>query len=149
GDLTTIAFDKTGTLTEGKPRLTHAEPLNGFDKDTFLEMVLDVESQSNHPLAKGISKDIIAGHGIENKQASSNIKALQGMGIQALYENGPIYIGNVKLMEQAGIAVPSAILGEMDQLLQKGNTVMLVAYKNSLIGMLGVMDLPRQYAAAT
>lgn len=149
GSLTTIAFDKTGTLTEGKPRLTYAEPLNGFDKNTFLEMVLDVESLSNHPLAKGISKDIMAGYGIENGHLSSNMKALQGMGIQALYKEEPIFIGNTKLMGKSGIEVPSEIIAQMDQLLQKGNTVMLVAYRGALIGMLSVRDLPREHAATT
>ncbi|HUH47955.1 MAG TPA: HAD-IC family P-type ATPase, partial [Arenibacter sp.] len=43
----------------------------------------------------------------------------------------------------------SEVIGEMDRLLQKGNTVMLVAYKNAVIGMLGVMDLPRKHAADT
>lgn len=149
GSLTTIAFDKTGTLTEGKPRLTHAESLNGFDRDTFLKIVLDVESLSNHPLAKGISKDIITGYGMENLHLSSNIKALQGMGIQARYGDVPVQIGNMALMGKENVEVSPEVLEKMDTLLQKGNTVMLVAYKNSLIGMLGVMDLPRPFAAPT
>lgn len=149
GSLRTIAFDKTGTLTEGRPRLTYAEPLNGFDKNTFLEMVLDVESLSNHPLAKGISKDIISGYGIGNGHLSSNIKALQGMGIRALYKDGPIYIGNAKLMEKGGIVISSEIQAQMDHLTQNGDTAMLVAYKESLIGIISVRDLPREKAAST
>ena len=58
GEITTIAFDKTGTLTEGKPKLTNVIPLNDFDETEFVKLVLEVESLSNHPLAKAISKDI-------------------------------------------------------------------------------------------
>ncbi|MFL0129056.1 HAD-IC family P-type ATPase [Tenacibaculum maritimum] len=58
GSLTTIAFDKTGTLTEGTPRLTNIITVNNTDKETLLELVLSVESLSNHPLAKVISKEI-------------------------------------------------------------------------------------------
>ena len=56
GEITTIAFDKTGTLTEGKPKLTNVIPLNNFDENEFVKLVLEVESLSNHPLAKAIVK---------------------------------------------------------------------------------------------
>ena len=91
GSLTTIAFDKTGTLTEGKPKLTNALPLNGFDKNVFLELVLDVESLSNHPLAKAISKDVKSQYNIEEKNQASNMNAIQGKGIRATYNGDSSY----------------------------------------------------------
>jgi Cd2+/Zn2+-exporting ATPase len=37
----------------------------------------------------------------------------------------------------------------MDKLLEKGHTVMIVAYKDEIIGLVSVMDLPRKTAAPT
>ncbi len=149
GSLTTIAFDKTGTLTEGKPKLTNAIALNGFDNNSFLNLVLDVESLSNHPLAKSISKDIKSQFGIEGNNEASNIKAIQGKGIQANYKKGIVFIGNAKLMIDEDVIINDAIASQMDQLLQNGHTVMLVAFKRELIGLLSVMDTPRDSAADT
>jgi len=149
GSLTTIAFDKTGTLTEGKPKLTNAIPLNGFDENEFLNLVLDVESLSNHPLAKAISKDIKSQYKIEAKNKASNIKAIQGKGIKATYNKEVVFIGNAKLMIDEKIAINEAISMQMNELLQNGHTAMLVAFKNELIGLLSVMDTPRETAITT
>jgi len=149
GSLTTIAFDKTGTLTEGKPKLTNAIPLNGFDKDEFLALVLDVESLSNHPLAKAISKDIKSQYNMEAKNDASNIKAIQGKGIKATYNEETVFIGNEKLMLDENIDINDAISSQMNELLQNGHTVMLVSFNNELIGLLSVMDTPREMAKET
>jgi Cd2+/Zn2+-exporting ATPase len=149
GSLTTIAFDKTGTLTEGKPKLTNALALNGFDKNEFLELVLDVESLSNHPLAKAISKDIKVQYNIDNKNKSSGIKEIQGKGISANYSGKTAFIGNARLMIDEGIVVSDAVSIQMTDLLQNGHTVMLVALNDILIGLISVMDLPRESAIMT
>ena len=149
GEITTIAFDKTGTLTEGKPKLTNVIPLNNFDKNKFIELVLEVESLSNHPLAKAIAKDIKAHYNIESQHKVSNVNAIQGKGIRAIYNGHTVLIGNVKLMEESGINVDASIISKMDNLLENGHTVMIVAYKDEIIGLISVMDLPRKTAVAT
>ena len=149
GSLTTIAFDKTGTLTEGKPKLTNAIPLNGFDENEFLNLVLDVESLSNHPLAKAISKDIKSRYKIEAKNQASNMKEIQGKGIKATYNKEVVFVGNAKLMIDENIAINKVISTQMNTLLQNGHTAMLVAFKNELIGLLSVMDTPRETAITT
>lgn len=150
GEITTIAFDKTGTLTEGKPKLTHIIPLNNFDKNKFIELVLEVESLSNHPLAKAIAKDIKVHYNIEQPQnKASNVNAIQGKGIRAIYNGHTVYIGNVKLMEDSGINVDASIISKMVNLLENGHTVMIIAYEDEIIGLISVMDLPRKTAAAT
>jgi Cd2+/Zn2+-exporting ATPase len=149
GSLTTIAFDKTGTLTEGKPKLISTLPLNGFDQNEFLEMVMDVESLSNHPLAKAITNDLKAEYRMDSKNRSSNMMAIHGKGVKAQYNGGQVYIGNAQLMTDAGIPISSEILDRIHQLQQEGQTMMLVGYKAQAIGMLSVMDVPRKNAANT
>ena len=149
GTISTIAFDKTGTLTEGKPKLTNVIPVNGFDEKEFVRIILEVESLSNHPLARAISKDIKTNYSLEYLHEASDVNAIQGMGISAIYKGENVYIGNVKLMESNGIGLDGSIISEMEKLLMTGHTVMLVAYKNVVIGMLSVMDVPRSTAIET
>lgn len=52
-------------------------------------------------------------------------------------------------MQDEGVAVANSITTQMDRLLQNGHTVMLVAFKNEIIGVLSVMDVPRKTATDT
>lgn len=149
GEITTIAFDKTGTLTEGKPKLTHVIPLNDFDEKDFVQLVLEVESLSNHPLAKAIAKDIKSQYHIEVTNKASDVNAIQGKGIQATYLQEKVFIGNRSLMESVPIEVDEVLISQMEQLLKNGHTVMIVAYKNKIAGLISVMDMPRKTAAST
>ncbi|WP_405575749.1 heavy metal translocating P-type ATPase [Winogradskyella sp. Asnod2-B02-A] len=149
GEITTMAFDKTGTLTEGKPKLTNVIPINNCDEKELIRIVLEVESLSNHPLAKAIAKDIEAKYKVEAQNKAVNVNAIQGKGIQAQYNGDAVFIGNVKLMEDKGIKVDITITNKMKGLLDVGQTVMIVAYRNEIIGLVSVMDLPRETAAKT
>ncbi|WP_044401861.1 heavy metal translocating P-type ATPase [Lacinutrix sp. Hel_I_90] len=149
GTISTIAFDKTGTLTEGKPKLTNVIALNNFEEQELLQIVLEVESLSNHPLAKAIAKDIEALHNIQFKDLAREIEGIQGKGITAKYKDSKVFIGNLKLMYDEGITVDTIVKSKMEGLLRDGHTMMLVAFKNELIGLIGVMDVPRKTAANT
>jgi Cd2+/Zn2+-exporting ATPase len=149
GEITTIAFDKTGTLTEGKPKLTNIIAVNNFNENEFVQLVLEVESLSNHPLAKAIAKDLKEQYKVEVKNKASDVKAIQGKGITALYNEDVVFIGNVKLVEDANVKVNDTMISKMNNLLENGHTVMLVAYNKQIIGLISVMDLPRKTAANT
>src|SRR5690606_14394243 len=149
GTISTIAFDKTGTLTEGKPKLTHVIPFKDFNETDFLQLVLEVESLSNHPLAKAISTDIKEQYQLDYLGKASNINAIQGKGIAAVYKNKKVFIGNTKLMTDEGIAVTDVIATKMNNLLKQGHTVMLVAYNHNIAGLISVMDVPRETAVST
>ncbi|MCX7546362.1 heavy metal translocating P-type ATPase [Xanthomarina sp. F1114] len=149
GAISTIAFDKTGTLTEGKPKLTKVIPFNGFSETDFLQLVLEVERLSNHPLAKAITKDIKEQYQIKYLGEASEINAIQGKGIEAIYKNETVFIGNTRLMLDEGILVEDSVNSKMETLLQQGHTVMLVAYKMEIVGLISVMDVPRKTAVST
>ncbi|WP_439152287.1 heavy metal translocating P-type ATPase [Winogradskyella sp.] len=149
GEITTIAFDKTGTLTEGKPKLTNVIPIDNFKEAEFVKLVLEVENLSNHPLAKAITNDIKKQYNIEPNNKATNVNAIQGKGITALYNGNKVFIGNSKLMEAAGIKIDEYTLNETQNLLNVGETVMIVAYINKIIGLMSVMDVPRKTAAHT
>ncbi|MBJ7880043.1 heavy metal translocating P-type ATPase [Gelidibacter salicanalis] len=148
GSITTIAFDKTGTLTEGKPKLTNLVPYK-YTETGLARLVFEVESLSNHPLAKAIAKDLKLLYVLDHENMASNINAIQGKGISATFKEKTVYIGNEKLMTDEGMTIAPELRSEMKGMLQGGHTAMLVAYNNEVVGLISVMDVPRKTAVAT
>jgi heavy metal translocating P-type ATPase len=66
----TAIFDKTGTLTRGTPELTDIITLDGFNKNSVLQMAASLERYSRHPLASAIvdaaKKENLAALEVEN-----------------------------------------------------------------------------------
>ena len=50
----TIIFDKTGTLTHGNPQISKISIHSDIEKDEILNILVSLEKNSHHPLAKGI-----------------------------------------------------------------------------------------------
>lgn len=148
GSLKTVAFDKTGTLTQGKPQLTHLIPF-GFNDQKFMQIIAEVESMSNHPLAKAITKALVKEYQIQITHKADAINAIHGLGISALYERKKVLIGNKRLMNRQEIPIPQEIQKKFNELIDEGQTTMLVAYDDVLIGLISVMDLPREKAYST
>ncbi|RFM31781.1 heavy metal translocating P-type ATPase [Chitinophaga silvisoli] len=139
GTLKAIAFDKTGTLTEGKPKLTAVIPANGISKEELLEMVVAVESLSDHPLAKAI----VADAQLKDITPAENLESVTGKGIKAQWQGHDVVIGNKALVSAA-----PAILQQLDEKSKAGHTTMLVLKDKQYAGMITVMDTPRAEARA-
>jgi len=148
GSLTAIAFDKTGTLTEGKPKLTGISPLNGISERELLEIVIAVEKVSDHPLAAAIVKG-----GTEKLKAdvqpASQVEAIAGRGIQAIYKGVSVQIGNKDLFRERNYPLPDDIRNRVEALEKMGNTTMLVQRNGQYVGIISLMDVARPDAAET
>lgn len=149
GSIQTIAFDKTGTLTEGKPKLTNLIPSDNYPKESLARLVLEVESLSNHPLARAITKDIKAQFEMTHDNLASDVNAIQGKGISASLEGKTVFIGNEKLMNDEDMTLTPELRSQMEELLQDGHTAMLVGRENKVVGLISVMDVPRKTAVDT
>ena len=73
-ELGAVVFDKTGTLTEGRFGVTDVVPLADADDREVLRLAAALESQSEHPIARGIvqrakelSLPIRAGHRVPQR----------------------------------------------------------------------------------
>ncbi|SFW41796.1 Cd2+/Zn2+-exporting ATPase [Sinomicrobium oceani] len=152
GSLSAIAFDKTGTLTRGEPKLIHAIPFEGVSGTDFLNTVLAVERQSDHPLARAISRDInnMPGQSGTDTQEASDIEALQGKGIKAKYRGETVYIGNPPLFEDdLQLVLDKNIKGKIREFQEQGHTTMLARKGDTFLGILTLMDTPRETAKNT
>ncbi len=145
GLINVIAFDKTGTLTEGKPKLKEIFPLNNFDKDSLYRIVTAMEATSDHPLAAAIVKGIKDTYGIDAIPAK-NVESIIGMGVGGEVDGSKIYIGNIKLFETNNLVINDDILKKIVDLETSGHTTMLVSKDSELIGVVALMDTPREDA---
>ena len=150
GVITALAFDKTGTLTEGKPKLTEVVPLGDIEENELLKIAVAVENLSDHPLAKAVvrdGKERLKGTDIND---ASDLEAVLGKGIKASLGKDKIYIGNLDLYEDLDEAKPSEeISNKVKELEGGGNTTMLIRRNKEYIGIIALMDTPREAAKET
>jgi P-type Cu2+ transporter len=58
-NLDTVIFDKTGTLTLGEFRVVEMSVAEGEREENMLRIAAGVESESEHPIARGIVKTAV------------------------------------------------------------------------------------------
>ena len=125
----TMVFDKTGTLTKGTFQVTNIFPV-GMNSEDLLQLAARAESFSTHPIAQSILKAA----GMQPNQGSQeDVQEIAGHGVKALIDGSEIYVGNAKLMAQAGVR----------EELSKGSgfgTVVYVSRGNAYLGMIEVAD---------
>lgn len=147
GVLKALAFDKTGTLTEGKPKVTDVIPIDGTEEKELLSVAVAVESLSDHPLAAAVVRD-----GKEKLSEAEFLKAedlesVTGKGVKATIDNTPVYVGNLKLFEEThGSAISDELKEQVEKLEEEGKTTMVIGSGERFLGIIGLMDTPREDA---
>ena len=148
GQLSAIAFDKTGTLTEGKPRVTDVVPASGATEDELLATAVAVERLSDHPLAKAVVQHGEA-EGVTPAEATG-LQSITGRGIGAELGGEPVYIGKDDLFaEVEGPPLPETVRQTVERLETDGRSTMIVRRGERYLGVLGLMDTPREAAKET
>lgn len=140
--INTIVFDKTGTLTKGKPEVTDVESVSNFDRNTLLTVAASLEKQSEHPLAEAIYKAAETQNlGLHEV---SDFSAIPGHGVQGVINGVTYYLGNRKLITDVlGLAVDK-INTQMERLEEQGKTAMILASKETLVGVVAVADTVKE-----
>ena len=136
--LNTIVFDKTGTITEGKPEVTDIITIDEIDGDWLLQLVASSEVGSEHPLGKAIvlkAKE----KGLVLKKII-RFETIPGHGIEVLFDDCQILVGNKKLMFGKNIDLTTLNI-QTDELAKQGKTPMYVAVNLKLTGIIAVADV--------
>ncbi len=135
--INTVVLDKTGTLTEGKPVVTDVLPASGVLRNPFLRAAASLESLSEHPLAEAIV------HYAKNMEiepdTAQNLHATAGQGIEADVSGRKIFGGNLKMMQERGIAL-GEFAEKAETLAAEGKTPLFFAEENRLLGVLALAD---------
>ncbi|KAJ9183338.1 hypothetical protein P3X46_007204 [Hevea brasiliensis] len=154
-----VIFDKTGTLTQGKATVTNAKVFTGMNRGEFLRWVASAEASSEHPLAKAIVEYARHFHFFDEPSATKDgqnnhnesiisgwlldvsvFTALPGRGVKCFIDGKQVLVGNRKLMTENEITIPTHVENFVVELEESAKTGILVAFDDSLIGVLGVAD---------
>lgn len=111
GKVKAVALDKTGTITVGKPEVTDVVPAQGVSRDKLITTVVDLESRSEHPLARAIVNyfsDI-------TPRDVSDYEEIPGKGVRAISCDGSIVrAGSADAMGQENTLGKTAVFVKCD-----------------------------------
>jgi Cu2+-exporting ATPase len=138
--LNSVVFDKTGTLTEGEFGITDLIAIDRSEED-LLAIAYSVESNSEHPIAKGIVKE---GKKKNLKRREVNdYRNLTGKGLQAVVDGKEVMIVSPGYIKSENIRFDEA---HYEELAQQGKTVVFVLENRELIGYIALSDIIRDTA---
>jgi Cu+-exporting ATPase len=138
-----VVFDKTGTLTEGRPSVSDVVGL-ASDEAEVIALAAALQAGSEHPLAKGVLDHA----GDINLKPASDFKSLTGRGVSAVVDGRTLWLGNRRLMAEAGIDTGSNDAAAT-ALEDEGKTVMWLGESGGdVLGLIAVRDAVKANARA-
>ncbi|MSP28472.1 MAG: copper-translocating P-type ATPase [Methylococcales bacterium] len=145
GKITCLVLDKTGTVTEGKPTVSAITTLADLSEDAVLQLAASIESGSEHPLAAAI---IAAA---EQKQLPltkvTHFAASAGHGVSGQIDDQAILFGNTALMAEHNLSTVE-YTAQLEQFAHLGQTPMLLAVNQRVVGIIAVSDPIKKDSAA-
>ena len=136
GKIDTIAFDKTGTLTKGQP---YVEKMFVYDEGDFYHISGSIEKSSSHPIAKAVM-DKLSNQNISYTEPEE-INTISGLGVAAVINGMEYRVGNEKIIN---FNLPDEVSEHISSLKNDGYTLVIVADKEKVLGLLGITDEIRQ-----
>jgi cation-transporting P-type ATPase C len=141
-----VVFDKTGTLTSGIPTVARVVACNGtYNAEQVLSIAANAELHSEHPLGLAV-----VAHARDHElviEPHEECQVLIGRGVQADWQGNRILVGTATLLEEFGVQVPADAECQFARHTADAETMMYVAYRDDVIGLIGVRDHVRPEAA--
>ncbi|MGM8216419.1 heavy metal translocating P-type ATPase [Bacillaceae bacterium W0354] len=141
----TIVFDKTGTLTKGRPEVTNIKAFTNIEEDELLRLVAIAEKVSEHHLGQTIVKEA-HNRKLNIMTEPQNVDIIKGNGLKAEVDGQLFVIGNRKLMQSENIAMSKEIEQYAINQEKLGNTAIIIAMENEIVGMISIADQIREDA---
>ncbi|WP_218753513.1 cation-translocating P-type ATPase [Polaribacter sp. R2A056_3_33] len=142
----TLILDKTGTITEGKPKVTDLIWNKNTVSTELEKVVFAIESESEHPIAEAIVAHLKT---IDTESVPiDSFTSITGLGAEATFKNELYRIGNESLMIQKEITIPTELSTKANSLKSEAKTVVYVAHKNTVVGLIAVADKVKETTLA-
>ncbi len=135
-----IILDKTGTITEGKPTVSSVQFAVGSNqaKEDYKSILLALESKSEHPLAEAVVKHL------KEKQVESTtleqFESITARGVKGSKAGKTYFAGNVKLLQENGISIPTDLKEQAKNWSEHAQTVIWFANQDQALAILGIQD---------
>ncbi len=131
-----VIFDKTGTLTEGKFGVSDTVVYDSsFTEQDILDLAASVETNSEHPIARGIVSSA------KKTLAVKNFKAITGRGATGIVEGKEIMVVSPGYLDEVGQAVTDK---KIEQFSSQGKTVVFLMVEGEVKGAIALADIIRK-----
>jgi Cu2+-exporting ATPase len=138
-DINAIVFDKTGTLTKGEFGVTDIVVEGKYKENDILFYAASLESNSEHPIAKGIIKKA------EDKNIkigdAQKFKSIPGKGVQGIINKKLIRAIGQNYLKEKKIKVENTKINELSH---QGKTIVYILLEDKIIGAIALADLVRE-----
>ncbi len=141
-ELDAVIFDKTGTLTLGEFRVVDLAVADGVAEDEVLRVAAAVESESEHPIARGIVKTA-QDNGMEIPSAVG-FRAITGKGVAASVEGVEYHMGGPALLKTEEAEVPDALRQAAERAADRGQTATYLLRDEKAMAVFAVADAIRE-----
>jgi Cu+-exporting ATPase len=145
GRIDTVLLDKTGTITLGQPRVVHLLPSRGTDERQLLATAAAAEKLSGHPLAHAVVA-AAESQGIATDHADA-LEIVPGQGIACRRRGAPVVVGTEQLLASRAVDLGPLDRAAVERGRGQGQTALLVAENNRLLGTILVADPPAPHSA--
>ena len=134
-----VVFDKTGTLTEGKPAITDVATITGYTTNEVLQLAGAAEAKSSHPLASAVLEELNSRKLVLPDKVEKFLN-LSGLGVKAIVNGQSVLVGTIKLMQENNVGVNDFLQKNINDFLQSGETIMILAIDKKAVGVIGAAD---------
>ncbi len=145
-DIAVVVFDKTGTVTRGEPAVRTILPAAGISETELVGVAAAVEANSEHPLARAV-EDTAESAGVPIEDVEDFV-ARPGRGVQGRICGDLVLVGKPAWLRSEGVDL-GPLEAERRRLEAAGQTVVGVARRGRLLGLIGIADPVRPDASAT
>jgi len=140
--LQTVVFDKTGTLTLGEFRVVELAVAGGWSEDDALRTAAAVESESEHPIARGIITTARE-RGLD-VPAAERFRALTGKGVSATVEGREYSMGGPALLKAEAARLPAVLEDAADAAGRRGQAAIFLVHEGEVVAVFAVADAVRE-----
>ncbi|HCY74731.1 MAG TPA: heavy metal translocating P-type ATPase [Ignavibacteriales bacterium] len=132
-----IIFDKTGTLTKGEFGVTETISFdNNYDEKEILKYAATLESESEHPIAKGIVNST------KEKFDVKEFNSIPGKGAEGKVNGKIVKVVSPGYLDENNIEMQQK--DKIEKLSGQGKTVVFVLIDNKLTGAIALADIIRE-----
>jgi Cu2+-exporting ATPase len=143
--VTHVVFDKTGTLTEGHLRISRIQVCDdALDEAQLLGLAGSLERNFTHPLARAIVKEA-EDRGLGFASAEQ-LQANSGLGVVGRIAGKQLWLGNARLMTQAGLTIPSDVQHSLRVTGSALGVAVMLCERDKLLGVIYLEDRLREGA---
>jgi Cu2+-exporting ATPase len=141
-----IVLDKTGTITEGRPVVKDIQWYIPLKEQQEAAMILKgLEKHSSHPLAEAVTRHLSSV--LSGSDSGSEFENLPGLGVRGTFGNKIYFAGNIKLMEEQGVILPTMKEEENNKERRLAQSRIYFAGGSTLLAVVDLADQIKETAA--